>query len=65
MIHADGNVDVSREIIVLHVIQGEDGNHERRKKHYRKILSAIASNEVLQMWRLHLDLSFHLDTQHR
>lgn len=37
----------------------------RGEKSIGEILSAIASNEVLQMWRLDLDFSFHLDTQHR
>lgn len=37
----------------------------RGEKSIREILSVIASKEVLQMWRLHLDFSFHLDTQHR
>lgn len=32
-------VDVLREGIVLHVIQGEDGNHEGRKKHQRNTFS--------------------------
>lgn len=37
----------------------------RGEKSIREILSAIGSNDMLQMWRLHVDFSFHLEIQHR